>query len=129
MAKILIIDDDISHNLLNKMLMESIGLNNVETRLSGAEALVYLDQCDKNNTFPDIIFVDLNMVGMSGLTFLQQYESRFGKYVGTQRVIVLTNSILDSEREETLTYKSVKDYWIKPLTKFKLLELKEKVMR
>lgn len=127
MARILVIDDEPSLNFLNVLLLKSIGMTDIEEKLSGTAGIEYLKECDKNNTFPELIFVDLNMTGMDGFMFLRQYEDNFLKYNDKARIIVLTNSILDREKDEAMKYPAVIDFWSKPLTKYKLQELLDKI--
>ncbi|HEX2970423.1 MAG TPA: response regulator [Bacteroidales bacterium] len=125
MAKTLLVDDESTHNFLNTTLLNLIGETDVEARISGLEALQFLEECNANNTFPDIIFLDLNLAGMNGFEFLEHFEKKFNQKKSS--VIVLTNSILESDKEEAFKYKSVLDFWSKPLTRDKLTDLFQRI--
>lgn len=123
MYKIFILDDDELHNNLSVLILQIMGITDVDFRTSGREALKYFEECRIKNRFPDIMFVDLNMPGMSGLSFIKKYEAEYMKYNPACRVIMLSNSILDEERYEALKYESISDFWNKPLNKTKLENL------
>jgi CheY-like chemotaxis protein len=117
MIKIFMIDDDEMHNYLNKMLLLSMGLTDVHFRTSGNEALKYLEEGREKESFPDLIFIDLNMPGMNGFTFIEKFEQLHMTNNPTSKIIVLTSSVLDNERQKALHYKCVMDFLSKPLTK------------
>jgi len=125
MLKILLLDDDELNNELVVMLMNLEGLQDIDIRTSGEAGLEYLDQCKQSGKFPDLIFVDLNMPGIKGLTFVDQYEKNYRKASPAARIIILTNSVLRTEKEEALRFESVMDVWNKPVTKEKLKKILE----
>lgn len=121
--KVYLLDDDIDHNFLNTLLLNSLGIMNVEAGTSMEEALSYLNNCVLAGTMPDFIFVDLNMPGINGFAFIKNFEENYWKLNRKSHIIMLTNSILETEREEALKFHSVLDFWSKPLTQSKLREL------
>jgi CheY-like chemotaxis protein len=123
LQKIFIVDDDELHNDLSLMTLQIMGITDVECRTSGRDALAYLAECRQHSRFPDIMFVDLYMPGMSGLSFIKRYESEYMKDNPDCRVIMLSNSILEEEKNEALRYKSISDFWSKPLNKSRLQSL------
>lgn len=123
MISVLIIDDDNLHNDLSILTFKIIGINDITCRNSGKEALAFLEECKDKGIFPDIMFVDLNMPGMDGFTFIRRYEESFMKESPGSRIIMLTNSILEDDRHEALKYRSVLDFWSKPLNQKKVAEL------
>lgn len=122
MTKFFLLDDDELNNELVVLLMNSLGVFDVEVRTSGIDAIQYLEDCKMKAAFPDIMFVDLNMPGMKGLSFVNLFERKYKQYSPDTRIIILSNSILHSEKDEALKYESVIDYWNKPVTYKKLSE-------
>jgi CheY-like chemotaxis protein len=125
MAKILILDDDDLGNELASYLLASEGLTDYEFQTSGEEALYYLEKCRTDNNFPAIMFVDINMPGMNGFEFVTKYEENFRKDSPHLHVVMLTNSVLSSEKQLALSYESISDFWNKPLSPPKLKKLME----
>jgi CheY-like chemotaxis protein len=91
----------------------------------GYSALSYLEECDKNQTFPDLLLVDIKMPGLDGYEFLKHYSKRFhSKYHDTQ-IYMLSSSIRSADMEKIKTFPFVNDYLIKPLSMEKIRELLE----
>jgi len=122
--KIFLLDDDEMNNMLVALMMEVHGFKDVESRTTGHDGLAYLEECKRKRVFPDIMFVDINLPGMKGLTFVEQFETNYKADGGAAcKIVMLTNSVLNSEREEALKFESVINYLIKPLTRSKLDEI------
>ncbi len=61
-TKVLIIDDDPIHNMVSSKLIEKAGFaDKTDKVLSGKLALEYLNRNAKENTLPELIFLDINM--------------------------------------------------------------------
>lgn len=123
MHKVFILDDDEVHNDLSVMMLQVMGITDVECRTSGRAALSYLQECKNMKVFPDIMLIDLNLPVMNGFTFIKRYEAEFMAYNPDCRIIVLSNSVMDEERFEALKFESISDFWSKPLTRNKIQKL------
>ncbi len=82
---------------------------------SGEEALVYLKSNQEPHT--DLIFLDINMPGMNGWEFLEEYNKLDKDLQGHAIVIMLTTSDNLSDVSKSKTFGSVSEYITKPLTK------------
>lgn len=121
--KVLLIDDDEINNMLNANLIRKVGLSqNIDTALNGQEGLDYLDTCSKED-FPDLIFLDIHMPVMDGFEFLEAYEKQFKPHYGTIILMMLTTSVLESDRNKALDSMLVKEFINKPLSSEKLTEI------
>lgn len=127
MVKIFLLDDDDTHNLLNVLLLQSIGLTDVYSCVSVKEAFEYFEQSKASGTLPDLLFVDLNMPGVNGFSFIRDFEASFWKDKPDAKIIMLTNSIMEGEKQEALKFGSVLDFWSKPLSTSKLQNLMQRV--
>jgi CheY-like chemotaxis protein len=125
MAKILILDDDELGNELVSYLLAAEGITDYEFQTSGEDALSYLEICRQENNFPAIMFVDINMPGMNGFDYVTRYEEKYRQSSPHTHVVMLTNSVLSSERQMALSYESISDFWNKPLSPVKLKKLME----
>ncbi|MGB1076998.1 MAG: response regulator, partial [Bdellovibrionales bacterium] len=77
----------------------------------GGEALDYLNNSD--NQDPDIILLDLNMFGVNGFEFLDEWkENHMDKKT---QIFVLTSSDDEDDRKKVKSYSFVKDYLLKPI--------------
>lgn len=113
--KIFILDDDEISNELTNIILNMSGIHDVDFRYSGREAIKYLDENQEKNTFPDLIFVDINLPGMNGFDFIENYEKTYMNMNPATKIIMLTNSVSEEEKFRALTYESVIEFWSKPL--------------
>lgn len=60
-----------------------------------------------------IIFLDINMPVMDGWEFLDQLQSN--EQLQAYRVIMMTSSTNDSDRQKAKSYTQISDFFIKPL--------------
>lgn len=114
--KIFIIDDDEISIELSRIILSMSDVENVDYRGSGREAIKYLDECLKNDGFPDLIFLDINLPGMDGFDFIRHYEAHYRNFFPETGIILLTNSVIEDDRYRAENYESVIDFWNKPLT-------------
>jgi len=121
MAKLMIIDDDEINNFTVEAMLERIDfVDHYQIRDSGESALTYLKEAVENNTFPDYIFVDINMPIMNGFQFLEQYEQLYKDRYPDTHICMLSSSMNKSDEEKSLSYHCVSRYETKPLNKTKL---------
>lgn len=108
MFTFLIVDDDSDFHELHGMVISRCKqpVNMVEAK-SGEEAYRILDSSDCQ---PDLVLLDINMPGMDGFEFLQQYPPR------QIPIVMLSGSYESADRIKTLhTFDIVKNYYVKPL--------------
>lgn len=123
MIKVLLLDDDELANELVVFILELAGITDYNIFTTGEDALAWLNNCRKENNFPDIIFVDINMPGMDGFQFIKHYEKNYMRFSPETRVILLTNSVLANEKMQAAQLESVYGFWNKPLTQARLKKL------
>lgn len=64
---------------------------------------------------PGLIFLDLNMPGMSGWQFLDALRPYAGHFSHTSKIFILTSSVDKDDQEKALEYPFVYGYFLKPL--------------
>jgi CheY-like chemotaxis protein len=116
---IMLVDDNHDDNFFHEREIKKINLTNiVKIKNSGIEALEYLkSKNDNKDPHPDLIFLDINMPGMNGWEFLQEYNKLDKKLQSHAIIIMLTTSQNPDDEARAKTWPFVSDYITKPLTK------------
>lgn len=109
--KILLVDDDAATNYLSREILADLE--------AAREIIVVQDgdaACDliRENSCPDIIFLDVRMPRMSGFDFLNRLDKM--QVCKKLKVVLLTSSSRSEDKEKALQYSNVLDYLEKPLT-------------
>lgn len=109
--KVLLVDDDALTNMLNKKIVQvAIKEMPIEIFTNTEDALKYLSVHDKKGDF--LIFLDINFPEKNGWDFLDTYIS----YEQKSKVIMLSSSIDNNDRDQSRSYDMVIDYITKPLS-------------
>jgi len=112
---LLVIDDDEIIWILIKDMLQELGLVENLTTFSDSEAaLEYLEGLDHTQA-PPLIMLDLNLPFISGLEFLEIYQRKHCERLSETAIYILSSSIRESDRTETLKYPFVRDFISKPL--------------
>jgi len=119
---ILLIDDDDDDNFFHEREIRKINKTSlVISKDTGKKALEYLQS--KQDTHPNLIFLDINMPGMNGWDFLNEY-SKLDKSLQSKVVIIMLTTSGDPEdRARARSWSFVSGYITKPLTKEIMVEI------
>jgi CheY-like chemotaxis protein len=129
---ILLVDDNPADNEFHKIKIMKAGVTNyIKVVTSGQAALDYLAKAGEptnSETFPkpDLIYLDINMPGMNGFEFLEEYKKLEEKLKSKVVIIMLTTSLNPDDRERALATHEVTEFQNKPLTIEILHEIIEK---
>lgn len=108
---VVLVDDDPMSNTINTLILKKQNPNtDVVVFYNGYDALKYL--CDPSSIKPNVIFLDINMPGMTGWDFIEEFEK---KNLSIE-IVVVTSSTDIKDRERTMNMKPVKDYFTKPIS-------------
>jgi len=119
---ILVVDDDHDDQFfLRRAISQVIPQAIVESLYDGNEAMAYLDKCA---ALPQLIFLDLNMLKLSGKVTMGLI--RQNAYLNSVPVIILTTSKNESEREELLKL-GASDFYTKPFNTNDLVHIVSEV--
>ncbi len=116
---ILLLDDDPMSNLINSRLFEISGYNvKVRTHVDAKEALNLLKELATFDLdeFPNLIFADINMYGMSGWEFAEDLAKFPNSLLDKSILYMLTSSIDKEDISKSESYPLIKELISKPLT-------------
>jgi CheY-like chemotaxis protein len=114
----MLVDDDHNDNFFHKREIKKTNLSTIVIeKNSGLDALEYLKskKVDKD-IFPDLLFLDINMPGMNGWDFIQEFERLDKELQDRVIIIILTTSDNDEDVAKAKALNFVSDYITKPLT-------------
>ena len=125
---ILLVDDNEHDNFFHERVIKANGAANyVVAKQSGKEALEFLRGKEQHpEMHPDLIFLDINMPGMNGWDFLEEYTGLDASLKSRVVVVMLTTSEDPEAFRKAKTFGILSDFKTKPLTRQMLDEVLEK---
>lgn len=119
----MLIDDNMDDNFVHERIIKK---NNcaeiVVIKQTGRDALEHLKNKPRHEQeHPDIIFLDINMPGMNGWEFLEEYQKLDKGLQSRIVVVMLTTSENPDDKIKTESLPMASHFRTKPLTKDMLL--------
>ena len=119
----MLLDDNELDNFINQKTLEANDFaHKIYVNTSSKSALEFLNNLeissnDKFDIFPEIIFIDINMPMIDGFQFIDNFKEKFNKRFNSVRIIILTSSIIESDRIKANNISKNILFLNKPLTK------------
>ena len=118
---VLLIDDNDLDNFINQKTIEvSYFSNKIYVNSGSKSALEFLKNLEiskQSNVFPEVIFVDLNMAMIDGVQFIENFKQLMPDKFKSVKVVVLTSSIMPSDKDKVTKLSKDILFLNKPLTK------------
>lgn len=114
--KIMLVDDNVYDIKFHKRVLNNVSTDfQITEMFSCKDAFEFLEQNKTNiEQIPDVIFLDLNLPGMTGWDFLETLGHFIGFYK-TPRIVILSVSENESDIRKSKSNCYVSDYVSKPL--------------
>jgi CheY-like chemotaxis protein len=124
----MLVDDSMDDNFYHeRIIRKNNAADTIIVKESGIDALEYLESTrDQGNTLPDLIILDINMPGMNGWEFLEEFKKLEEELQSKMVVIMLTTSVNPADEAMAKTYDILSDFKTKPLTKEMLEDILNK---
>jgi CheY-like chemotaxis protein len=120
--KVLLIDDDDIFNFVHKRIIENVDSDiEVVVHNSCPKALDYLANC--GDSFPDFIFLDINMPEMNGFEFLDSTSQLSQEIREKLKVFFVSSTLNDADVQKAHTYPMVIGFQDKPLNEAVITKL------
>jgi two-component system chemotaxis response regulator CheY len=135
---VLSIDDDKVTQILNGIhLKNNKFCTTIIEAYNGKEAIDFFKKLDSGEismeSFPEVIFLDLNMPIMDGWDFLEIFKREFAQFEEKTKIFIISSSINPADVERANNEKSIVAFLAKPLNSenlkkvINLLGLKENI--
>ncbi|AKQ45957.1 receiver component of a two-component response regulator [Rufibacter radiotolerans] len=117
--KVFLIDDDEIHNFLCESVIRGQHFaDTINSYLWAEDALENLTQLvsEAPEDFPEIIFLDINMPGMDGWEFIEEYQKLPSEVTKGCLLFVLSSAVDKNDILHARNLSEVNDFFSKPLT-------------
>ena len=124
---VLIVDDDRVSNYITENVLRSLGISSmINTVSDGQAALEYIKyQCGEEQDYacPDLIILDISMRMLDGIEFVKEYRKLH--VIQTSVIVILSTLPLSQEQINELQKLGVYDYFVKPISTEKIIDVME----
>jgi len=121
----MLVDDNSDDNFFHeRVIQKNSAAEIIVAKQTGVDALEYLkSKKDNEHIHPDLIFLDINMPGMNGWEFLDEYNKLDEESKSKAIIIMLTTSENPDDKMKAKTMNVASEFRTKPLTAEMLKEI------
>ncbi len=123
-----LIDDSDIDLFIQKRFLEVYQFSKKLTSYRSAEEALEKLNSAREQTAPDVIFLDLNMPNVDGFGFLEAFQALPNEVRDKSKIVVLTSSNSQKDRAQAFSYQNVVHFVTKPLKQSDIEELKKIMM-
>ena len=126
------IDDNADDNFFHERVINKChAADAVVSKQTSRDALKFLRSLDQSNhkMHPDLIFLDINMPGMNGWEFLDEYNALDADIVNRAIIVILTTSENPDDKLKVEEMNIACDFRTKPLTQRMLNDVIDKYFK
>ena len=126
---ILLIDDDLATNFINKRILQKANLTEyIHVTLNGKEALEYLSKKGEFESIteypqPQLILLDINMPVMDGWEFIEAYQNLEIENKEDITIVMLSSSSNPADKAKAESIEVVAEFRQKPMNKAALFDI------
>lgn len=128
----MLIDDNADDNFFHERVINKCNAAHaVVSKQTSREGLKFLRSLNQTNhkMHPDLIFLDINMQGMNGWEFLDEYNALEEGIMRSAIIVILTTSENPDDKLKVEEMNIASDFRTKPLTHKMLNEVIEKYFK
>lgn len=120
---VMLIDDLELDNFINEKLLAANSFSKkIYVTTSARSALEFLNNIlimgeEFLNAMPQVIFIDINMPMVDGFQFIEAFKKTLEKQLNKPKLVVLTSSVFEKDKEKTFSISEDIVFLNKPLTK------------
>ena len=127
---IMLVDDNPDDNFFHeRVIKKNNAAEIIVAKQTGNDALEYLKSKKDDDPHPDLIFLDINMPGMNGWEFLEEYNKLDEKFKSRAIIVMLTTSDNPDDKMKAKAMNVASDFKTKPLTAEMLDEIIDKYFK